>query len=182
MESLLDDGEPAGRQRRNSPLDPTPLDIGELAQADRGAVLPTVSGYEVLGRLGRGGMGVVYKARHLRLNRLVALKMIRAEMVSAEQRLRFQVEAEAVARLHHPNVVQVHEVAEYDGLPYLALELVEGGTHAERLDHNPMAPRQAAALLLTLARAIETAHAAGVVHRDLKPDATSCSPLTAPRR
>ncbi len=177
LESLLDDEQDAPYRNGASPVPepypsklPTMIDRPAPAQSREGdAPLPSVPGYELLGRLGRGGMGVVYKARHLKLNRLVALKMIRAESPSPEQRNRFQVEAQAVARLLHPNIVQIYEVAEHDGSPYLALELVEGGTLANRLDHKPLAPRYAASLLQTLAGAIEAAHAAGVVHRDLKP-------------
>ncbi len=147
------------------------LDAGERAtRADEATRLPAVPGYEVLARLGRGGMGVVYRARHLTLNRLVALKMIRAEIPSGEQRRRFLVEAQAVARLQHPHIVQIHEVAEVEGLPCLALELVEGGSLAGRLGEEPMAPVEAARMLRLLARAVAHAHARGIVHRDLKPD------------
>jgi serine/threonine protein kinase len=131
---------------------------------------PAIPGYEILGVLGRGGMGVVYKARHLKLQRLVALKMILAGgHASGEQLSRFRTEAEAVARLQHPNVVQIHEVGELDGLPFFSLEFVEGGSLADRLDGTPWLPRQAAQLVETLARAVHVAHQNGIVHRDLKP-------------
>jgi WD40 repeat protein/tRNA A-37 threonylcarbamoyl transferase component Bud32 len=130
--------------------------------------LPTVPGYEILAELGRGGMGVVYKARHERLNRLVALKMIRPGGY-AEERARFKLEAEAVARLQHPNIVQIHEVGEADGRPYCALEFVEGGSLAQKLDGKPIAPREAARLVEVLARAMQVAHSRNLVHRDLKP-------------
>jgi tetratricopeptide (TPR) repeat protein/tRNA A-37 threonylcarbamoyl transferase component Bud32 len=131
---------------------------------------PTIPGYEVLGVLGRGGMGVVYKARQASLRRLVALKMILAGgHATAEQRARFRTEAEAAARLQHPNVVQVHEVGEHGGLPFFCLEFVDGGSLANRLDGTPWPPRQAAQLVETLARAVHAAHQRGIVHRDLKP-------------
>ena len=129
-----------------------------------------VPGYEVLGELGRGGMGVVYKARHAGLNRVVALKMILAGGHAGPDELaRFRGEAEAVARLKHPNVVQVYDVGEAGGLPYFSLEFVEGGSLDRKLAGTPLAPSEAATLVETLARAIAAAHAAGLVHRDLKP-------------
>jgi WD40 repeat protein len=129
-----------------------------------------VPGYELLGELGRGGMGVVYKARHLGLNRLVALKMILAGGHAGEaDRARFRAEAESAARLQHPNVVQVYDVGEAAGLPFLALELVEGGGLDRKLAGTPLPPGEAAALVETLAGAVAAAHAAGLVHRDLKP-------------
>jgi WD40 repeat protein/tRNA A-37 threonylcarbamoyl transferase component Bud32 len=125
--------------------------------------------YEILGELGRGGKGVVYKARHLKLNRVVALKMILAAgYASATDLARFRAEAEAAASLQHPNVVQVFEINEAGGLPYLSFELCAGSL-ADRLDGTPWAPRRAAELIETLAWAIHAAHRAGVVHRDLKP-------------
>jgi WD40 repeat protein len=131
---------------------------------------PAVPGYEILGELGRGGMGVVYKARHRALNRLVALKMILAGgHAGPEQLARFRGEAEAVARLKHPNVVQVYDVGEAGGLPYFSLELVEGGSLDQKLAGTPLPPDDAACLVEKLARAMATAHAEGLVHRDLKP-------------
>jgi tetratricopeptide (TPR) repeat protein len=129
-----------------------------------------VTGYEVLGELGRGGMGVVYKAWQVRLERLVALKMILSGgHAGGEDLARFRTEAEAVARLQHPNVVQIYEVGEQDGLPFLALEFVDGGSLEKKLGGTPLPPPEAARLLETLARAVEAAHQRGVVHRDLKP-------------
>jgi len=126
--------------------------------------------YEILGELGRGGMGVVYKARQLRLNRMVALKMILAgSHAGVEQLARFRAEAETLAPLQHTNIVQVYEVGELDGHPYFSLEYVEGGSLAEKLGGMPQAARQTAALLEQLARAMHFAHLRGIVHRDLKP-------------
>jgi WD40 repeat protein len=129
-----------------------------------------VSGYEILEELGRGGMGVVYKARQLRLNRLVALKMILAGAHADPADLaRFQIEAEAVARLQHPNIVQIYEVGECNGRPYFSLEFVEGGSLHDRLDGTPQPLTDAARMIETLARAVHYAHERGIVHRDLKP-------------
>jgi serine/threonine protein kinase len=127
-------------------------------------------GYDLLGVLGRGAMGVVYKARHQRLNRIVALKMILAGGHAGEAELvRFRTEAETVARLRHPGVVQIYDVGEHAGLPYLALEYCDGGSLADRLAGTPLPPAQAAALVEHLARAIDAAHQQHVIHRDLKP-------------
>jgi eukaryotic-like serine/threonine-protein kinase len=138
--------------------------------AGRRGVGPPVPGYEIRGLLGRGGMGVVYRALQTRANRPVALKMILGEGQGRPDHMeRFRIEAESVARLRHPNVVQIYEVGEVQGLPYFSLELLEGGTLADRLGGLPMPPRPAAELLATLARAVQAAHVAGIVHRDLKP-------------
>jgi serine/threonine-protein kinase len=131
---------------------------------------PAVPGYEVLDELGKGGMGLVYKARHLQLNRLVALKMIRPDRhAGEEEQFRFRVEAEAVARLQHPNIVQIHEVGESEGRPFFSLEYVAGGNLAAKLRGSPVPARQAAQLVQVLARAMQYAHEHGIVHRDLKP-------------
>jgi len=129
-----------------------------------------IPGYEILGTLGRGGMGVVYKARQVRLNRLVALKMILSGPHAGEAELaRFRTEGEAVARLQHPNIVQIYEVGEADGRPFFSLEFCPGGSLDSQLDGTPLPPRKAAQLVETLARAMHAAHQAGIVHRDLKP-------------
>jgi predicted Ser/Thr protein kinase len=138
--------------------------------ARESASFPTVRGYEVLRELGHGGMGVVYQARQLGLGRLVALKMLPAEARPNTAALaRFRTEAEAVARLQHPNIVQVYEVGEQDGRPYLALEYVDGPSLARKLAGTPLPARQAAELVETLARAMHAAHQQHIVHRDLKP-------------
>jgi WD40 repeat protein len=131
---------------------------------------PSIPGYEIEGVLGRGGMGVVYKARHLALKRTVALKMILAGGHAGPRELaRFRLEAEAVARLQHPNIVQIHEVGEAGGHPYCALEFAEGGNLAGKITGQPMPAREAARLVEALARAMQLAHSRNVVHRDLKP-------------
>ncbi len=131
---------------------------------------PRVPGYEILEVLGRGGVGVVYKAVQLRLNRAVALKMLLAgAFATRAERQRFAREAEVVAKLRHPNIVQVHDVGDHDGRPYFTMEFVEGGSLAEWIAGTPRPARQAAELMATLADAIDAAHRGGIVHRDLKP-------------
>jgi WD40 repeat protein/serine/threonine protein kinase len=131
---------------------------------------PTVAGYEILGILGRGGMGIVYQARQQKLKRVVALKMILAGVHASEgARLRFRTEAEAVARLQHPHIVQVFEVGEADGSPFISLEFVNGGSLAGKLNGSPQPVRESALLVQTLAQAIHHAHRHEIIHRDLKP-------------
>jgi hypothetical protein len=132
--------------------------------------LPVLPGYEVFEEVGRGGMGVVYRARHQALNRVVAVKMILAAVhADAEARRRFRAEAEAVARLQHPHIVPIYEVNEVEGLAYFALEFCAGGSLAKQLDGTPWPAMRAAQLVETLARAMNAAHQAHLVHRDLKP-------------
>jgi hypothetical protein len=129
-----------------------------------------VAGYEILGELGRGGMGVVYQAQQLRLNRPCALKMILAGAhANPEVGARFLAEAQAIARLEHPHVVQIHYIGEADGLPFLELEYVSGGSLDRQLDGVPWTSKRAARLVEQLARGIAEAHRMGIVHRDLKP-------------
>jgi serine/threonine protein kinase/tetratricopeptide (TPR) repeat protein len=131
---------------------------------------PLIPGYEIVGELGRGGMGVVYRARQTGLNRLVALKtVLHGAQAGSERRARFRVEAEAAARLQHPNIAQIYEIGEYGGEPYFSLEYVDGPSLAHRLDGTPLPARAAARLVEKLARAMQYAHERGVVHRDLKP-------------
>jgi WD40 repeat protein len=140
------------------------------APRDEAGPAPLVLGYEVLRELGRGGMGVVYQARQVALHRLVALKMILAGSHAGEAELaRFRAEAEAVARLQHPHIVQIFEVGEQNGLPYFSLEFCPGGSLAAKLDGTPLPPDRATQLVQMLARAMHAAHQAGIVHRDLKP-------------
>ena len=130
----------------------------------------TVPGYDILAELGRGGMGVVYRARHLGLQRLVALKMVLAGAhVGSVGLARFRAEAEAVAKLSHSNIVQIYETGEHEGRPFFSLELVEGGSLDQRLRESPTSPRGAAGLIETLARTMQVAHERGIIHRDLKP-------------
>jgi serine/threonine protein kinase len=132
--------------------------------------LQPVQGYEILDELGRGGMGVVYKARQTRLRRVVALKlMLQADYAGKTARERFDAEAQAVARMQHPNIVQVFEVGEVDGKPFFSLEFVDGGTLSDKVAKNLLRPKEAATMMVTLARAIHYAHEHGIVHRDLKP-------------
>jgi serine/threonine-protein kinase len=141
---------------------------GQTAAAGPG--VPRVAGYEILGVLGRGGMGVVYKARQTQINRVAALKMILAGgHAGIDERRRFLTEAVAVARLHHPNIVQIYEVGEADGQPFFTLEFVPGGSLAARLSGTPLPPKEAAGLVVQLARGVHDAHSKGIVHRDLKP-------------
>jgi photosystem II stability/assembly factor-like uncharacterized protein/tRNA A-37 threonylcarbamoyl transferase component Bud32 len=171
---------------REDDLRPTtaPLETGELrptrlaaSEAEAppprrpaGPSLPTFAGYELLSELGRGGMGVVYKARQKSLNRIVALKMILAGAHAHQsEAARFRIEAEAVARLQHPNIVQIYEIAEQDGRLYCALEFLEGGRLDKRLRRRPLSPQQAAQVMEVLARAMHHAHQRGIIHRDLKP-------------
>jgi WD40 repeat protein len=141
----------------------------QAAAADSEAK-PDVPGYEILKELGRGGMGVVYWAWQTGLNRSVALKMVLAGAhASPEELARFQTEAEAVARLQHPNMVQIYDVGQQGGCPYLVLEYVDGGSLAQQLTGTPLAARPAAQLVETLARAVHSAHQRGIVHRDLTP-------------
>src|SRR5688500_3132761 len=131
------------------------------------ATLPYIAGYQIESVLGRGGMGVVYKAKHLKLNRPVAIKMLLAGAYAAAGELTSLMrEAKAVAGLRHEHIVQVHDVGELDGLPYYTMEFVEGGSLAQKLGGIPQPASEAAAMLLKLARAVQAAHQGGVVHRD----------------
>ncbi len=126
--------------------------------------------YELISELGHGGMGVVYKAKQKKLNRIVALKMILAGARARPDTLaRFRGEAQAVARLDHPNIVQIYDIGEHDNLPFFSMEYVDGGSLEDQLDHKPMEPMPAAKLMEIIARAMHYAHSKSVVHRDLKP-------------
>jgi hypothetical protein len=148
---------------------------GETPVPGGAPAFPAVPGYTILRQLAEGGMGRVYHARDRRLERDVALKVIRPERLSADLLARFHDEARAVARLDHPHIVQVYEVGEYappeggPAVPFLALEYVPGGTLESRAGPTPLAPAEAARIVALLARALAHAHARGVVHRDLKP-------------
>jgi WD40 repeat protein/serine/threonine protein kinase len=147
-----------------------PLEVTKVASVQRSG-LPRVDGYELLEELGRGAMGVVYKAVQCKADRLVALKMLRSGPCADPQELeRFRHEAQTVAGLHHPNIVHIYEVNDQDGQPFFSMEFVAGGTLAQQLAGTPLSPRQAAQLMATIADAIELAHRHGIVHRDLKPE------------
>lgn len=144
----------------HAPLPPQPILPAGLA----------VPGYEIYSELGRGGMGVVYKALQIPLNRVVALKMILAGDHAGEQdRARFRSEAEAVARLQHPNIVQIFDIGEQAGRPFFSLEYCAGGSLEKKLRGTPLPPPEAARLVQTLARAMQAAHQQHIIHRDLKP-------------
>ena len=128
---------------------------------------PNLPGYEIVEEVGRGGMGVVYRAKDLSLQRVVAIKCLQAS--HPEARKRFHAEAEAAARLHHPNIVEIYEIGDGADGPYLALEFVTGASLAVFANSQPQPPREAARLVATLAHAMHYAHQQGVVHRDLKP-------------
>jgi serine/threonine protein kinase len=176
VEELLQHDDPRDRtdgfivrpveRRRGEPAD------SSRADEEAGGPLPRPGppGYELLELLGQGGMGVVFKARQLSLNRLVALKILRSSTpVRSEQLARFQAEAEALARVQHPNIVQIHEVGEYEGRPFLVMEYIAGPTLAHDLQGRPQAPGRAAELLGILAGAVQAVHDCGIIHRDLKP-------------
>jgi eukaryotic-like serine/threonine-protein kinase len=177
-----DGGQPAAT-RRAPPL----AEEGRRRLAGRCPVPPPVlPSYELLEELGRGSMGVVYKARQTALKRLVALKVIVSGVwAGPDEVARFRAEAEAVAQLQHPNIVQIYEVGEHEGRPFFTLEYVEGGTLARHLCGKPLAPSTAAELARTLALAIHAAHQRGIVHRDLKPGnvlLAACGLALAPAR
>ena len=143
---------------------------------------PTIAGYEIIGLLGQGGMGAVYKAKQTSLKRLVALKVIRpGSREDPRHEARLRAEAEAAASLQHPNIVQVYEVGQQHGVSYIALELVEGGTLAQKLGGKPLRAHESASLLEALARAVHFAHERGVIHRDLKPANVLLTPGGTPK-
>jgi serine/threonine-protein kinase len=153
-------------------LPPAPPEgIPTMPSIDRDLELPdTIPGYELIRELGRGGMGVVYVARQIDLNRTVALKVMLAGChASSTERARFAAEAKALARLHHPNVVQIYDVGMHSGQSYLTEEFCSGGSLAGLLASRSLGPRRAAAMVEAIARGVHAAHEAGVIHRDLKP-------------
>jgi eukaryotic-like serine/threonine-protein kinase len=155
-------------------IDPYATRPGPQSTAPSGSANPddtaSIPGYAIVSTLGRGGMGVVYKARQVNLNRTVALKMILSGAHAGPDELaRFRTEAESLARLQHPNIVQVHEVGEREGKPFFSLEFCAGGALDRKLAGTPLPPPVAARMVETLARAMQAAHHANVIHRDLKP-------------
>jgi serine/threonine protein kinase len=150
--------------------DPSRTQIWQAPTNLAAAELPAIPGYEILEELGRGGMGVVYKARHSSQNRLVALKLIRdGALASQQERARFRVEADAAGRMRHSHIVEVYESGEHQGQPFFAMELVEGGTLDKHLTGEPIPADSAARLIRALALAVQHAHEQKIVHRDLKP-------------
>ncbi|HVW39247.1 MAG TPA: protein kinase, partial [Pirellulales bacterium] len=148
---------------RHGPLETAPLPASAWPKI--ASPWPATPGYEILEELGRGGMGVVYRARQLALNRDVALKMILAGAYAGQDELRrFANEAQAIAHLDHPNIVQIYEIGEADARPFIALEFLEGGSLSARLGGKPQPARAAAAMIATLADAVEFAHERGIVH------------------
>jgi serine/threonine protein kinase len=130
---------------------------------------PNLEGYECLGRLGSGGMGIVFRARQSRLGRDVAVKVLRGDFPNRQARSRFLAEAEAAAELQHPNIVQIYDVGEHKGRLYLVLEFVDGGNLRDSIAGNPQPEREAVSIIATIARALAVAHRKGIVHRDIKP-------------
>jgi WD40 repeat protein/predicted Ser/Thr protein kinase len=151
------------------PLLALPNAVGK-ASSFGSAVLPAFGSYELLAEIARGGMGVVYKARQIGLNRLVAIKMLLAgPFASPEFLARFRTEAETAAKLRHPNIVSILEVGQHEGLPYFSMEYVEGPNLAQLVQDGPLEPKRAATCVHALAEAVQYAHDLGVLHRDLKP-------------
>jgi hypothetical protein len=141
-----------------------------LDLAESGPTMRRVGGYELLKELGRGGMGVVFRARQLSANRVVALKMILAgQLASANEVQRFRAEAEAAAQLDHVHIVPIYEVGDFDGQPFFSMKLVEGDSLSSHLRRLSADPRACVQLLATVSRAIHHAHQRGIIHRDLKP-------------
>jgi serine/threonine protein kinase len=152
--------------RLSRPASAGEVPLPEIQPSD----IEEIPGYELLGVLGRGGMGMVFRARQISLKRQVALKMIlTGRHARSVDRLRFQKEAEAVARLQHANIVQIYEVGQQNGLPYISLEFVNAGSLAQFLGGIPQAPSVSAQLVRQLAGAMHYAHKRGIIHRDLKP-------------
>lgn len=135
-----------------------------------GDVQPTIPGYTISGEIGRGGMGVVYKASQTTLGRPVAIKtLLSAGKLSADLKARLRKEAEALGMMHHPNIIQVYDINEFDGIPYFVMELVNGASLEDMISGRLVQPKDAAKLVATLADAIDVAHKSGIVHRDIKP-------------
>jgi serine/threonine protein kinase len=154
----------------NAPSTSPPASEPAAGEDTRAPRIRYFGDYELLEEIARGGMGVVYRARQLSLNRIVAVKMILSgEFASPEAVQRFHAEAEAAARLQHPNIVAIHEVGEHEGHQYFSMDYVKGQNLSELVHEHPLPAKRAAAYLKTIAEAIQYAHAQGVLHRDLKP-------------
>ena len=168
--------------RTTPPTEEIPADGPTPGKPRVGQIGPELPGYEILEVIGRGGMGIVYKALHLRLDRLVALKMVLSGAhATPEQLARFSIESQAVAQLQHPGIVQIYEVGEHDGLPYFSLEFVAGGSLANKIGGTPQPTREAAGMVRELALAMREAHRRNIIHRDLKPANVLLTPDGAPK-
>ncbi|MEQ9408216.1 MAG: bifunctional serine/threonine-protein kinase/formylglycine-generating enzyme family protein [Fuerstiella sp.] len=156
---------------RSTELDDTVIGTRENREtSERGAKIRYFGEYELLEEIARGGMGVVFKARQVKLNRIVALKMIRSgELAHAEEVERFKIEAEAAANLDHPGIVPIYQIGEHNGQHYFSMGFVEGQSLADRVKGGPLPPREAAEIVRKVAEAVAYAHEKGVIHRDLKP-------------
>jgi serine/threonine protein kinase len=158
-----------------------PVSVVPEEQFERHARWARQVGYEIVELLGSGWLGPVYKARQVRLNRLVALLLPATFYSDSQSRARFQVEAEAIACLNHPHIVQIYDVGEHKGQLYLAMEFVDGGSLAERYGETPLAARQAAELIEMLAGTIQYAHALGLVNRNLRPSSVLLTTQGVPK-
>lgn len=148
----------------------TAVNVGSIKPNTGGSKFPNVPGYDILGELGRGGMGVVYRAKQRGLGRMVALKMILGGAnVNPEDIARFELEARAVGSMTHPNIVQVYEVSEFQGAPFFSLEFVDGGPLDSKLKSEPQPAEWCAQMMLQLSRGMAYAHSMQIIHRDLKP-------------
>ena len=156
--------DPAGQETE------PPFETDEESGEEAGYSLPSIAGYEIHEVLGRGGMGIVYRATHNELGRAVALKMISGGLLAGPEKIRrFGQEAQSLAKLDHPNIVKVFDVGAFQGQPYIAMELVPGQSLDQRLDGVPWTPERSASLVIKLARAMDAAHGQSIIHRDLKP-------------
>ncbi len=168
--------------RTTPPTDDTAAHLPGSGLPRGGQIGPDLPGYAILGVIGRGGMGVVYKARDISLDRLVALKMVLAGVhASPEQLARFSIESQAVAQLQHPGIVQIYEVGEHDGLPYFSLEYVASGSLAKKIGGKPQPTREAAGMVRDLALTMREAHRRNIIHRDLKPANVLLTPDGQPK-
>jgi WD40 repeat protein/tRNA A-37 threonylcarbamoyl transferase component Bud32 len=163
-------GQASSEHPATQPAGLTQAPLGNAPPPGDGGFPRWFGDYELLGELGQGGMSVVYLARQRHPARVVALKLILpGRHTDAERRARFLAEADAIGRLQHPNIVQIYQAGEHEGQLFLALEWLDGGSLAQRLDGNPQDPAVAAALVERLAQAVQYAHDHGIIHRDLKP-------------